>query len=113
MRPDVRIRLLNTGWIEQVESAHFIGGGKNPDAPNGQITAWGREESKPRPDGTTSHGSVMIPTSVWLIETADRHILFDTGIVPPDELSIVHKKYEGTLATSIRPEDEIAAQLAQ
>lgn len=105
------IRWLNTGWIEQVEAAHFHGGGKNLDAPAGQVTAWGREEELTRPDGSVSHGSVLIPTTVWLVQVGGTNILVDTGIVPTSELPAVDK-YEGSLVRRITAEDELSRQLA-
>lgn len=102
---------LNTGWIEQVEPAHFHGGGLNPAVPGGRITAWGAEPRTVRADGSVSHGSVMIPTTVWLIRSGDTIILVDSGVVDAAGLAIVHGTYEGSLANDIEG-FELLGQLA-
>lgn len=106
------ITWLNTGWIEQIEPAHFHGGGLNPAAPGGKITAWGAEPETVRPDGSVSHGSVMIPTTVWLVRSGDTVILIDTGVVDLAGLALVHGTYEGPLAHVVTPEMSLLNQLA-
>ncbi len=106
------ITWLNTGWIEQIEPAHFQGGGSNPKAPGGKITAWGAQQEIVRSDGSVSHGSVMIPTTVWLVQSGDTKILVDTGVVDLAGLALVHGKYEGALAHSVPDELDLLTQLA-
>lgn len=107
----VRIRAFNTGWTEQIRPAHFIGGGSHPDIPGGALRAWAAEDETVRPDGSVSHGSVMIPNCAWLIEVGETTILLDAGQLPVDELRIVHERYEGPLAHLVRPEHDLVAQL--
>src|SRR5690606_35937363 len=104
---------LNTGWIEQVEPAHFHGGGLNPQVPGGKITAWGAVPEIVRHDGSVSRGSVMIPTTVWLLRSGETVSLVDTGVVDLEGLAVVHGTYEGPLEHVVTEEMSLLNQLAQ
>jgi glyoxylase-like metal-dependent hydrolase (beta-lactamase superfamily II) len=108
----VRVRAFNTGWTEHIAAGQFLNGGRHPDVPGGALRAWAREETTPRPDGSVTHGSVMIPNCAWLIEAGDTTLLLDTGLVPLDELHLLYERYEGPLAHRVLPEHDLVTQLA-
>ncbi len=110
MPANIRIRRLNTGWLESMAEVSLMGGGKHPDVPGGQIRSYGWREDIRRPDGGISKGT-MVPAPAWLIEGAGPTILVDTGTGKAGDVIAAQQRYGINLATITEPEHDIVAQL--
>lgn len=112
MAANIRIRRLNTGWLESSAEVSLMGGGKHPDVPGGQIKSYGWRSDIRRPDGSAAQGT-MVPAPAWLIEGAGPTILVDTGTGKAQDVIAAQQPYGISLATITEPDQDIVAQLAR
>jgi glyoxylase-like metal-dependent hydrolase (beta-lactamase superfamily II) len=111
--PEYRIIRLNTGWMEDTPDVSFLGGGRSPRVPGGQLLVHGHSDALPRPDGTTGSG-IMGPVPSWLIEGEGLRILVDTGFGPLEvfEAAMRARGFDQPNVTA-GAEQHIVAQLGQ
>lgn len=114
-RNKYKIHRLVTGWLECLPEVAFMGSGRNPAIPGGQIQLRSFDWSPQvrRADGTEIRGT-MVPVPAWYIEGGDVRILVDTGTVDADELVEVEERRGDELcATITNPEHDLVTQLAE